>query len=424
LQESKVSNTILDDYFVFGELGLDGKIKDTKSLFAIILSLAQNFTDEEFKKYKFLVPKESIKKLSKIPQINLYSVETLQDAIEFFTFSPEEKEKYRVQNEQIEKNYIQINNTKYFYEDSYELDFKEVRGQEVAKRGALIAVSGNHNILFSGSPGCGKSMITKRLSFIMPPLSTTEILNNAKLESLENKEPTFKALSGFRSPHHSATKASIFGGGSSSAKIGEVALSDRGILFFDELPHFGKPILEALREPLEDFKLLISRVNSKVEYSTKFLFVGAMNPCPCGNLLSLTKDCRCSDIEVKRYRNRLSDPFLDRIDLNIVMSEVSKEDKATISSKEMFEQVLVAFKNQKKRNQNELNGKLAEKEINKYCKLSSDTQDILDNAISRFDLSFRAVNKVLKVARTIADLDNNEDIQKHHLLEALSYRRR
>ena len=421
LQDSQVK---LDDWFVFGELGLDGKIKDTKNLFAIILSLAQKFSKEEFKKYKFLVPSQSAKKLSKIPQIQIYAIDSLKNAIEFFNSSSQIQEQFRIQNEQIDKKYILINDTKYFYEDEYDLDFNEVKGQEVAKRASLIAVAGNHNILFIGNPGCGKSMITKRLQYIMPPLNTTEILNNAKLESLENKEPSFKARCSFRSPHHSATKASIFGGGSSSAKIGEVALSDRGILFFDELPHFGKNILEALREPLEDFKLLISRVNSKIEYSTKFLFVGAMNPCPCGNLLSSTKDCRCTDIEIKRYNSRLSDPFLDRIDLNVVMSEVSKDDKTTISSSKMFEKVLIAFKNQKSRNQTELNGKLSEKEIKEFCTLDNESQEILNNAISRFDLSFRAVNKVLKVSRTIADLEDSQNIQKSHLLEALSYRRR
>jgi magnesium chelatase family protein len=254
----------------------------------------------------------------------------------------------------------------------------------------------------------------------MPPMSLEEILEKAKIDSLNAKEPDFKPIRAFISPHHSSSKASIIGG----SKIGEIALCNNGILFFDELPHFSKSIIESLREPLEDHSILVSRVNTKIKYPTKFLFISAMNPCPCGNLLSKTKECRCSDVEIRRYKNRLSDPFLDRIDLNIVMNEVSTTDKADIDSKNMHNIVLKTFIKQKSRGQKELNGKLNEEEIKRYCILDDEAQNILDMAIQNYALSFRAINKVLKVSRTIADIEEEELISKKHILEALNYRKR
>lgn len=411
LQKENIS---FEDYFVFGELGLDGRVKDTSSIFALILSLKETIKD-----LKVLIPKDSVKKVSKIPGLKIYYVESLKEAIEFF----KSEAKQEAKSSEIDAKFIE-KDRKYYYLREFLLDFKDVKGQEAAKRAALIAASGMHNILFEGSPGCGKSMISKRLRYILPPMSLEEILEVAKLDSLDKKEPEFKPVRPFRSPHHSSTKASIFGGGSHSAKIGEVALANRGILFFDELPHFSKMVLEALREPLEDRKILISRVNSKIEYKTDFMFIGAMNPCPCGNLLSKTKECRCTELEIQRYKNRLSEPFLDRIDLYVQMSEISKDDRATISSKEMFEVVLKAFKFRLKRGQKEFNSKLEDEKIDKFCILDDKAAEILDSAIDRFSLSQRSINKIKKVARTIADLDESELISKPHILEALSFRKR
>lgn len=212
--------------------------------------------------------------------------------------------------------------------------------------------------------------------------------------------------------------------GSHKARIGEVGLAHRGILFFDELPHFSKGVLEALREPMQDNKIRISRVNSKVEYPADFLFVGAMNPCPCGNLLDENKECRCSELEIQRYKNRLSDPFLDRIDLNVVMQNVSADDKSSSSSKELHKMVVESHIFAKNRGQGSFNAKLSDSEIEKFCVMSNEAKDTLDTAINRFDLSFRSIKKIQKVSRTIADLDSDDVIQKKHLLEALSYRRR
>ncbi|HEY9189383.1 MAG TPA: ATP-binding protein, partial [Sulfurovum sp.] len=236
--------------------------------------------------------------------------------------------------------------------------------------------------------------------------------------------PNFEALRPMRGPHHTATSASIFGGGSSMAKIGEVALAHKGILFFDELPHFSKNVLEALREPLQDKKVHIARVNAKIEYEADIMFVAAQNPCPCGNLLSKIKSCRCSEVEIKRYQNKLSDPFLDRIDLFVVMQEVSSEDKGDITSSQMHEAVLQAFTMQKLRGQTRLNGKLTEEEIESYCMLDQGAGRILESAIGKFGLSHRSIASVKKVGRTIADLNAHQKIEKSDVLEALSYRRR
>jgi magnesium chelatase family protein len=402
-----------EDFYVFGELGLDGKLKDTNSIFILILSLAK-----QGKLKNILIPKQSIEKISKIPNINIYAVNNLSQAIDFF--QTKDKNKYKIANNDFQYNFLNINDKKYFFDTKYDLDFHDVKGQQLAKRAALISVAGNHNILFEGNPGSGKSMITKRMQYIMPPMSLEEILEKAKIDSLNAKEPDFKPIRAFISPHHSSSKASIIGG----SKIGEIALCNNGILFFDELPHFSKSIIESLREPLEDHSILVSRVNTKIKYPTKFLFISAMNPCPCGNLLSKTKECRCSDVEIRRYKNRLSDPFLDRIDLNIVMNEVSTTDKADIDSKNMHNIVLKTFIKQKSRGQKELNGKLNEEEIKRYCILDDEAQNILDMAIQNYALSFRAINKVLKVSRTIADIEEEELISKKHILEALNYRKR
>ncbi|MEA3354163.1 MAG: YifB family Mg chelatase-like AAA ATPase [Campylobacterota bacterium] len=410
LQETKIK---FDDIYVFGELGLDGALKDAKSIFVLILSLVR-----QGKLKKVLIPKESVEKISVIPNIEIFAVSSLEEAIEFF--HAQDKSLYKATNKEFVHEFLNINSQKYYFTRDYKLDFKDIKGQTIAKKAALISAAGNHNILLEGSPGCGKSMIAKRLKYIMPPMNLEEILDMAKLDSLQAKQPNFIPIRSSLNPHHSSTKASIVGG----TQIGEVALSNHGILFFDELPHFQKNVLEAMREPLEDHEISISRVNTKIKYPTKFLFICAQNPCPCGNLLSQSKSCRCNEAEIQRYKNKISDPFLDRIDINVVMNEVKKEDKSDITSKDLHTQVLEAFKIQILRGQTELNGKLNDQDITKYCILDNEAQNILDISIEKFSLSFRAINKVLKVSRTVADLDRAEIIRKKHIIEALSYRRR
>jgi magnesium chelatase family protein len=406
----------LSDWYIFGELGLDGSVKNTKAIFPTILSLKKSG-----ELTKVLVPKSSVENLSKIPNIKIYGVETLSEAIDFFNGIINIDE---VENRELNLKKLNISEKEFFYTKTFKLDFQDVFGQTLAKRGALISATGMHNIIFDGSPGSGKSMIAKRIQFILPPVSQSELLEIAKFEALDGNDPTFSAVRPFRSPHHTASQGSIFGGGSRVAKVGEVSMANSGILFFDELPHFPKKILEALREPLQDYSISISRVHSKIKYPANFLFIGAKNPCPCGNLLSQNNSCRCTDMEIKRYQNILSEPFWDRIDIYVVMQEISIDDQPTVSSAQMFDEVLNGFKMQIARGQKNLNGRLEDDEIAKFIVLDLEAIEILKKASTRYNLSLRSINKIKKVARTIADLDFSEMVHKKHILEALSFRRR
>lgn len=405
------------EWFVFGELGLDGVVKENIRLYPLLLSLANQRIVK-----KAIVPYESLKKLSNIPDIEFYGVKTLKEAIDLL--KDPSNSIASIKEERFDYPNFMIDDEFYYYGDNYSEDFFDVIGQEVAKRAALISAAGFHNLLLEGSPGCGKSMIAQRLRYILPPLKREEILEIAKLDSFESIEPDFKPLRNIRAPHHSSTTASIFGGGSYKAKIGEVGLAHRGILFFDELPHFSKSVLEALREPLQDNKIRISRVNAKVEYPSDFLFIGAMNPCPCGNLLNTQKECRCSELDIQRYKNRLSDPFLDRIDLYVVMQEATPNDRSSLTSKEMHNRVVDVYKKILLRGQKKFNAKLNDLEIEKFCILSAEAKDILEKAVRKFALSQRSMKKIQKVSQTIADLENHDIIEKSDILEALSYRRR
>ena len=414
LHDSEVD---VSEWFIFGELGLDGSVKENIQLYPLILSLAN-----QNKISKAIVPFESLEKLSKIPNVAFYGVKSLKDAVELC--KNQESIEPTVASQEIDAPSFVVADERYYYMKKYDEDFLDVKGQEVAKRAALIAAAGFHNIIFEGSPGCGKSMIANRMRYILPPMQASEILDVAKLEVLEGHEPTFLPRRSFCASHNSATAGSVLGGGSHRAKIGDVGLSHNGILFFDELPHFSKKVLESLREPMQDGKIRISRVNTKVEYPANFLFVGAMNPCPCGNLLDEHKECRCNELEIQKYKNRLSEPFLDRIDLHVVMQNVHADDKPSLSSSEMHKMVVMAFGFAKKRGQKNFNAKMDDEEIEKFCLLDDEAKEVLDMATTRFALSFRSIKSIQKVARTIADLEQSQKIQKHHLLEALSYRKR
>jgi len=402
--------------FVFGELGLDGRVKSSSMLFPLVLSLKEQGLIK-----RAIVPTEAIAHLSHISGVDFMAVETLSEAIVLLR---EKRFDTNVQTFSYDAATLEIADRDYYYVEKYESDFFDVKGQAIAKRAALIAAAGMHNFLMEGDPGCGKSMIAKRIKDILPPLYEEEMLSIAKHQFLDGTTPDFSPIRPMRAPHHTATSASIFGGGSAQARIGEVALAHKGILFFDELPHFSKQVLEALREPLQDRRVHIARVNAKIEYEADIMFVAAQNPCPCGNLLSKTKACRCSEVEIKRYRNKLSDPFLDRIDLFVVMQEVNSADRGDMTSAQMHQEVLRAFEQQKKRGQQRLNGKLTEDEIEKFCLLGVEASTVLEGAIGRFGLSHRSIASIKKIARTIADLSGHREIERTDLLEALSYRRR
>ncbi len=402
------------EFYIFGELGLDGNVKSTISIFPILLSLASTQ-----KTLKAIVPKSIVSKINQIPNVEAFGVESLSEAIEFIK---SDTKSLHVEDFSY-KNMIEIENQKYFYEKDFELDFADVKGQNRVKRAMVISAVGMHNILLEGSPGCGKSMSIKRLRHIMPPMSMQEMLQSNAYSCMSGEDEELSAKRAFRSPHHSSSKPSIFGGGSAKAMAGESALAHNGILFFDEFPHFSKSVLEALREPLEDNQILISRVNSKIKYETKFLFAAAQNPCPCGNLLSTSKECRCNELEIKRYKNRVSEPLMDRVDIYVQMSE-EYEDKSDKNSNEMLDEVLRAFTFQKKRGQIELNAKLSEKALNEVSNLDEEAKVILEKASAQFGLSHRSVHKIESIARTVADIDESEKIKKEHILEALSFRRR
>lgn len=402
------------DFYIFGELGLDGRVKSTTSIFPIILLLAS-----KTQSLKVIVPKEIIQKINQIPNVEAYGVESLSEAIELLS---SEKQSL-VREEFFYENILEIEKKKYFYNKTFDLDFADVKGQIRVKRAMVISAAGMHNILLEGSPGCGKSMSIKRLRFIMPPMSIEEMLQSNAYSCLNGEEEDLSAQRAFRSPHHSSSKPSIFGGGSTKSMAGECALAHNGILFFDEFPHYSKSVLEALREPLEDNQILISRVNSKIKYDAKFLFAGAQNPCPCGNLFSTSKECRCNELEIKRYKNKISDPLMDRIDIYVQMSE-DFESKSELNSAQMFADVLKAFEFQKKRGQNELNAKLSEQELQDVINLNDEAKNIIQKATQNYGLTHRSVHKIESIARTIADINQSEQIKKEHILEALSYRKR
>ena len=407
----------LEKIFVFGELGLDGSVKSTANLFSILL-----FLSTQVQNAKILVPKEIAAKASMIPNLEVYGVSTLEEAIKFFSDAEFAKSTHFSATHELFSNVIEIGGKRYVPNLNFELDFKDVLGQERAKRACIIAAVGMHNILFEGSPGSGKSMCAKRLVYIMAPQSLEEVLKSAAYRSLNLQDSEFTSTRAFRSPHHTSTKSSIFGGGSNVAKIGEIALANGGVLFFDEFPHFPKQVIESLREPLEDNQIHIARVNSKVTYETKFIFVAAQNPCPCGNLFSRNLNCKCSENEIKNYKAKISAPVLDRIDLKVAMDESSPSDKASLSSQQMSEMVLKAFIFQKRRGQDELNGKLNDAQVAKFCTLNGEASEILQKAATKYNLSQRGIKRTLRVARSIADLDESEQILKPHILEALSFR--
>lgn len=415
-QNEEFQEEFFKELFVVGELGLDGSVKSTNELFSLLLFLSTKLSF-----VRVILPKNLAYKACMIPNLEIYAIENLTELNELF--KEKNYEKFRFTGEHpLFANALTIDNELFIKNECFTLDFADIKGQENAKRACLIAALGMHNILFEGSPGSGKSMCAKRLVFIQPPQSLKEILLQSAYKSLISKDCEFTSTRAFRHPHHTSTRASIFGGGSNSAKIGELALANGGVLFFDEFPHFNKQIIESLREPLEDYTIQISRVHSKISYETKFSFVAAQNPCPCGNLFSKNLSCICSESEIKKYKNHISAPIMDRIDLYVAMEEISKDDKASVNSKELSEKVFEAFIFGKKRGQKELNGKLSDKDIRLFCVLENEAKQILDLAISRYKLSQRGINKTLKVARSIADLNASESIHKSHILEALSFR--
>ncbi len=412
LSTSELEVEDIEDYFIVGELSLDGKIRSING----VLSLVHTAQKLGFK--HCIVPKDNAEEARLITGINVYALESLSELIQLFK----------------KKNIEPIKPNTFFdeIEDTFNenFDFSNVKGQEMIKRAITIAASGYHNIMLLGSPGSGKTMMARRIPTIMPTLTFEESIEVTKLYSVSNKLSTNEGLirtRPFRSPHHTMSQTALAGGGR-VPKPGEISLAHKGILFLDEFPEFSKQTLEILRQPLEDKQITISRVNGTITYPSNFMLVASMNPCPCGYYGTGDK-CSCTEAEVHKYLNKISGPLLDRIDIQIEAKPINFEDlqsiESTQSSKDIKETVIKALTIQSERYKNEdvmFNSELSVNQIEKYCKLGEDEKKILNATFSTLGLSARSYHKILKIARTIADIDGSENINVMHLTEAIHYR--
>lgn len=414
LLESGQIKTVPDKTIFLGELGLDGEIKPVRGVLGKILAARKKGHT------RFVIPSENLSQASLIPDINIAGFSTLTQLFKSlstndipFIDTKEGRSDFAIDN----------------IDPNTEIDFSEVIGQFSAKRALEIAAAGNHNVLLSGPPGVGKSMLAKALIGIMPPLTQEEIITVTHLHSLVGSSSVdLVTRRPLRSPHHSASDVSIIGGGQ-RPKPGEVTLSHKGILFLDELPEFRRSTIESLRQPLEDRSVTVTRAQNKTTYPADFLLIATKNPCPCG-FYGSTKPCRCSPLEIDRYEKKLSGPLMDRIDLHVTVDSVDHEallkDAPTKSesSKDIAHRITKTLEKQKTRFGSAVkrNASMSNKELKKYAKLSPDAKQLLDSAASKLDLSARVYMKTVKVARTIADLDSSEHIHVQHISEALRYR--
>ena len=405
----------LDQYLIMGELGLDGKLMPIKGALPITLKAR----DLGYK--GIILPDSNAAEAAVVNGIEVLGANNLIQVIKYL-------------NNELEIPPYTVDIEKDFYskQSDFPFDFSEVRGQESVKRAFEVAAAGGHNLIMVGPPGSGKSMMAKRLPSILPPLTLQESLETTKIHSVSGMMPDSTSLitqRPFRSPHHTVSSVALCGGGA-NPKPGEISLAHNGVLFLDELPEFSRDVLEVMRQPLEDRKICVARASYKVEYPAGVMFVASMNPCPCGYYNHPSRPCTCSPGQVQRYLNRISGPLLDRIDLQIEIVPVPFEDisntKPGETSAEIRKRVIAARKIQEKRYKNQegiyCNAQMTPKLITEYAALDETSLAMLKTAMNRFNLSARAYDRILKVARTIADLDNSENIQFQHIAEAIGYR--
>ena len=411
----EVSEEKLSKFLIMGELSLDGSLQPIKGALPIAISArAQGYEG-------FILPKQNAREAAVVNNLNVYGVENIKEVIEFF-------------NGERELEPIIVNTREEFYQNQsdFSYDFADVKGQESVKRALEIAAAGGHNVIMIGAPGSGKSMMAKRLPSILPPLSLSESLETTKIHSVAgklSKNDSLIATRPFRSPHHTISQVAMVGGGS-NPQPGEISLAHNGLLFLDELPEFNRSVLEVLRQPLEDRHISISRAKYSLDYPASFMLVASMNPCPCGYYNHPTKACVCNPGQVHRYLNRISGPLLDRIDIQIeivpVPFEKMAEQKQAESSAIIRERVIKARKKQEERFADHpgiyCNAQMESKLLHQYANPDEKGLNLLRTAMTRLNLSARAYDRILKVARTIADLEGSETIQSNHLAEAISYR--
>jgi len=409
----QVQTAELDKYIFVGELSLDGKVKPVRGILPIALQ-ARSCGIENI-----ILPDANKDEAAVVREVNVLPVVSISDIVGHLNGQK------RIERHTIDIDEIFSKNVE------YDVDFADVKGQESVKRALEVAAAGGHNCLMIGSPGCGKTMLARRLPTILPPLSFEEALEVTKIHSVAGILPPETSLvtkRPFRSPHHTISAVGLVGGGK-VPKPGEISLAHYGILFLDEVPEFGKDVLEVLRQPLEDGVVTISRVNASLTYPSRTTLICAANPCKCGNYLDPSRECTCTPREIQQYIGKLSGPLLDRIDIQIEVASVKYKELENESRGESSAQIRERVK---KARQIQLdrykgfniysNSQLQPAMISKFCKLNRDCRDLLKKAFDNLGLSARAHNRILKVARTIADMDGEEDIQPKHLAEAVQYR--
>lgn len=407
--------TPLEQYIMMGELSLDGTLKPIRG----VLPIAIKARELGFK--GFILPEANAREAAVVDNLDVYGVENIKDVIEFFAGK-----------RKLTATYVNTREEFYARQTEFEADFSDVRGQEHVKRALEVAAAGNHNVILIGSPGSGKSMLAKRMPSILPPFTLQESLETTKIHSVAGKigaETALMTQRPFRSPHHTISNVAMVGG-TANPVPGEISLSHNGILFLDELPEFDRRVLEVMRQPLEDRCITVSRARSTVEYPANFMLVASMNPCPCGYYNHPDRPCLCSPGAVQKYMNRVSGPLLDRIDIQVEVTPVPFEkisgQQPSETSLRVRERVMNARKIQELRfaafDGIHSNAQMTSKMLHQFAVPDPAGLTILKQAMQRLNLSARAYDRILKVSRTIADLEASELIQIHHLAEAINYR--